>query len=123
MLPDSSLGSGRGKDNPYVYADTGVVLLVERVLQLGASKHRLQVHLAGGAQVIDDAGIFNIGKRNHLSARKALWKAGLMVHEEMVGGSVFRSIRLEVETGKISVREGNGRLSPGTAPLRPGGGS
>jgi chemotaxis protein CheD len=115
MLPDSSIDriSG-GRDNPYRYADTGTPMLFRTAYQQGAEKRRLLVRLAGGAAVVDDDGVFNIGKRNYAALRKILWKAGVMVHGEDVGGSNSRSVRLEVGTGKFFIRgprEGEKELS------------
>lgn len=105
MLPDSSVDriSG-GRDNPFRYADTGTPMLFRTAYQQGADKRRLLVRLAGGAAVVDDDGVFNIGKRNYAALRKILWKAGVMVHGEDVGGSNSRTVRLEVGTGKFFIR-------------------
>jgi chemotaxis protein CheD len=104
LLPESSLDAEKAGKNPHMFADTGVPSLLDRCLRLGATKARLRVWLTGGSAVMDSAGVFNIGKRNQLAVRKALWKAGLMVHSEDVGGSGSRTIRLELESGKLWVR-------------------
>ena len=49
--------------------------------------------------------LFQIGKRNHLAARKLLWKEGLLVKSEAVGGVVSRTVRLETSSGRMLVRE------------------
>ena len=59
------------------------------------------IYLLGGAQIANVSNDFNIGKRNHLAARKILWKAGVMVHGETVGGNTARTVRLEVGSGKV----------------------
>lgn len=105
MLPDSAMDSVRGRENPCLYGDTGIAELVARCLRKGAQKSRLIVRVAGGAQILGDAEFFSIGKRNHLSMRKALWKAGLLVQSEMTGGAVSRTMRLEAATGKCSIHE------------------
>lgn len=105
MLPDSMVDrQGQGRDHPYRYADTGVPLLFREAYQRGAEKRRLVVRLAGGAAVVDDKGLFSIGKRNYTALRKILWRAGVLVHGEDVGGSVSRTVRLEVESGRMYVR-------------------
>jgi chemotaxis protein CheD len=58
--------------------------------------------------MIGDGGFFDVGKRNYLSCRKALWKVGLMIHAEAIGGNVCRSVRVEIGTGKIWIKEGEG---------------
>ncbi|MEP6537091.1 MAG: chemotaxis protein CheD [Bryobacteraceae bacterium] len=106
MLPESSIDSARGQSNPYMFANTGIPLLFNRAFQQGAEKRRLVVRLVGGAQVMDSGGVFNIGKRNQLSTRKILWKAGYLIHGEETGGTVSRTVKLEVGTGKLWIREG-----------------
>jgi chemotaxis protein CheD len=108
MLPDSSLDTERGRDNPYMYADTAIPLMLSELTRRGASKQRLVIRLAGGAQVLDDNGIFNIGTKNHVSTRRALSKAGVFVRAEAIGGSVSRTVWLEIATGRFLVREGGG---------------
>jgi chemotaxis protein CheD len=104
LLPDQSEEAVRGGDNPYMYADTGVAQLIDGCIRLGALKRRLRVHAAGGANVIRDAGFFDIGRRNHLSLRKVLWKAGLLLQAEAVGGECWRTVRLDIGTGQVWVK-------------------
>lgn len=104
MLPDSSMNPSKAENNPYVFADTGIPRLFQRAYQSGADKRRLTVYMLGGAQVVTTSEDFNIGKRNHLAARKILWKAGVMVHGETVGGNIARTVRLENGTGKLFCR-------------------
>ena len=104
MLPESGIDPVKARSNPYMFADTGVPLLFRRSYELGAQKRRLVVSIAGGAQAMDEVGIFNIGKRNYLALRKILWKAGVLIHNEAVGGAVSRTVRLEVSTGRVWLR-------------------
>lgn len=109
MLPESSIDPVKAQKNPHVYADTGIPLLFRSAYALGADKKRLKVGVFGGAQVMDDNSLFNIGKRNHAALRKIFWKAGVFIHTEAVGGAAARTVRLEVGTGKMWVK------SPGEA--------
>lgn len=105
MLPDSASDrQSQGRDHPYRYADTGTPLLFREAYQHGADKRRLVVRLAGGAAVVDDNGVFSIGKRNYTALRKILWRAGVLVHAEDVGGTVSRTVRLEIETGRMFIQ-------------------
>ena len=112
MLPESSIAREKAAENPYMFADSGVPLLFRRAYSAGADKRRLVVKVAGGAQVMDDKGVFNIGKRNYLAVRKLLWQAGVMIHAEAVGGSESRTVRLEVDSGRVFLRTGGGREEP-----------
>ena len=108
MLPESDLNRSRAEQTPYMFADSGLPLLFRKAYDLGADKRRLIVRAVGGARVMADQEMFNIGKRNHLALRKILWKAGVMVHAEAVGGTVCRTVRLEMKTGRLLVREAAG---------------
>lgn len=110
MLPESSLDPEKGKTKPYTYADTGIPRLFRAAYCLGADKKRMTVWLIGGAQVLNPAGIFNIGKRNHMACRKILWAAGMMIHAEEVGGTLSRTVRLEVGSGRLTWNNGGGAL-------------
>jgi len=105
MLPEASLDREKAVLNPYMFADTGIARLLHRVCEQGAQRSRLVVRLAGGAQTLNGHEMFQIGKRNHLAARKLLWKEGLLVKAEAVGGDVSRTVRLEAATGRVLVRE------------------
>ena len=104
MLPESAISPAKAGENPYMFADTGIPLLFRRAYEYGAEKRRLVVRVAGGAQGMDSEGIFNIGKRNYLALRKVLWKAGVLVQAEDVGGNVPRTVRLEVGSGRFWLR-------------------
>jgi len=104
MLPESAISPAKASANPYMFADTGIPLLFRRAYEYGAEKRRLVVRVAGGAQVMDSKGVFNIGKRNYLALRKILWKAGVLVQGEDVGGNCSRTVRLEVGSGRFWLR-------------------
>jgi len=106
MLPDSGIDQARGRENPWMFADTGIPMLLDRLCARGASKRRLTVRAAGGASMMDQENVFDIGRRNYLAMRKILWKAGVMVHGEAVGGIRSRTVRLEIGSGKFLIQEG-----------------
>lgn len=106
MLPDSGMDREKGQNRPFAFADTGIPMLFHRSYELGAVKQRLIVTALGGAQVLNTADTFNIGKRNYLAMRKILWKAGVMLQHEDVGGTLPRSVRMEVSSGRILVSHG-----------------
>jgi chemotaxis protein CheD len=91
-----------------MFADTGIPFLLQAAQEHGADKRRLLVFAAGGAQVMDDDSMFSIGKRNCLALRKALWKFGLVAHAEETGGSVARTVRMEVGTGRVWLQSPGG---------------
>lgn len=106
MLPDSNLDQEKAMRRPCMFADTGIPLLFQKAYQLGAVRSRIEVSVVGGAQVMDTSETFNIGRRNHLAMRKIFWKAGVLVRSEDIGGTQSRTVRLEMESGRILVRRG-----------------
>jgi chemotaxis protein CheD len=121
MLPESSMAIEKSQTHPWMFADTGIPLLLRAALEHGADKRRLAIFAAGGAQVMDDNGVFNIGKRNCLALRKALWKVGLMTRAEETGGNVSRTVRLEVGTGRVWLHiagQGEWEMAPPSPPAR-----
>ncbi len=109
MLPESRIDVEKAKRRPYMFADTGVAQLLRQLRELGAAPQRLTVRAAGGAHVLESASKFDIGKRNYQALRKILWRAGLMLHAENVGGTISRTVSLNVATGQFWWRESNGR--------------
>lgn len=116
MLPESSLDATKAQKNPFIFADTGIPLLFRSAYALGAEKKRLVVTVAGGAQMMDSQATFAIGKRNCLALKKILWKAGVMIRSEHLGGIASRTVRLEVKSGKVFLRE-SGQVEEEAAPV------
>ena len=107
MLPSSRIDPEKAAERPFMFVDTGVPLLFKEAYRLGADKSRLVVRVAGGAAVQgkrDDEDLFKIGKRNVAMLRKLLWKNGILVDAEDVGGHCSRTMSLEVGTGRVILR-------------------
>jgi chemotaxis protein CheD len=104
QLPDSKSNPDRASDNPYMYADTGIPLLFKSAYKLGAEKKRMIVKVVGGSNVLDRNGFFSIGERNYVATRKILWKNGVFIDAEDVGGESWRTVRVEVATGRMLVK-------------------
>ena len=125
MLPESAIDAKKAEQNPFMFADTGIPRMMDVLKSAGGDGKRMVVQLTGGAQVLDSQGVFQIGKRNYLAARRILWKAGILVSAEAVGGDVSRTTRLEVSSGRLWVREGGGierELVRNSGPKARGGG-
>ena len=104
MLPDSSIDSARALSHPAMFIDTGVPALLRMANKLGAEKHRLLIYVAGGAQIVDGCGYFNIGKRNREALSDLLRQHGLRIESERTGGMVNRTMYLDVGTGAAIVK-------------------
>ena len=110
MLPDSQISPEKAKLNPAMFCDTGIPKLFKAAYELGANKRRLVVKIAGGSQLLDDKGTFNIGKRNYLALRKIFWKNGVMIDKEHVGGNISRTMRIDVALGNVNLKIRGGEV-------------
>jgi chemotaxis protein CheD len=104
MLPEAGMDMEKAKIKPAMFADSGIPVLFKQSYQLGANKRNAIVKIAGGSQIMDENGVFNIGKRNHLSVRKVFWKNNVVIAAEHIGGNVNRTVRLEIATGRVLVK-------------------
>lgn len=104
MLPDSSIDPNKAQKNPWMFADSGIPLFFRAAYRLGAEKRRMEVKVVGGAQILDDSNFFNIGKRNYMSLRKIFWANNILIRAEDVGGTVNRTLSLELSTGRVWVK-------------------
>lgn len=109
MLPLSSVTPDKSRERPAMFADTGVPLLFHQMYAQSCRKQDLVVRVAGGANIHDDNGVFEIGKRNYVVLRKLLWKSGVGIAGESVGGSISRTVRLFVGSGRSTLRAGDSR--------------
>ena len=104
LLPESKLAPEKAEKNPYMFADTGIPALFKAAYELGARKQRMKVIVAGGSQIMDQAGFFNIGKRNDIALRKMFHKNNVLIDYRDVGGIVNRTVKLEVKTGDAWIK-------------------
>lgn len=110
MLPESTLDQNKARENPEMFADTGIPLLFKSCYKLGADKKRMIVKAAGGASILDDTNFFRIGQKNIMAMRKIFWKNNVMIDEEDTGLNYNRTIRLGISTGKVFVRSSGGEM-------------
>ena len=108
MLPLSKISPEKAEMKPAMFADTGVPVLLKKLFDMGASKSRLIVRAAGGSQLMDQNKIFNIGERNFLILRKILWKNNILMKNSDVGGMLSRTVRFEIDTGRVTVKSSLG---------------
>ena len=104
MLPDSTMDPARAQANPGMFVDTGLGALLRSAMQLRADKRRLRIFLAGGARIMDDQNLFNIGGRNQGAFAGWLQREDLRATAEHAGGRVNRTIDLAIGTGRVTVK-------------------
>ena len=105
MLPDSS--QSRATDNPAKFADTGIPLMLEEVLKLGASRSRLVAKMAGGAQMFafsNGTDVMRVGQRNAAASKEILQKLGIRILAEDTGANYGRTVQIDLATGIYTVK-------------------
>jgi chemotaxis protein CheD len=104
VLPESP---AQGAPPSAKFADVAVPRLFETLAKTGGTPSRAVVKIAGGAHMaqlrVRDDGVFNIGARNALATKAALQKAGIRLVAEQTGGSAGRTVRLWIDSGRVSV--------------------
>ena len=108
-LPESHINADKARDKPGYFADTGLPLLFSELKKLGANRNSCWVKLIGGASILDENNTFDIGRRNSLAVKKYLWKIGLALTSEDIGGTISRTVTLSVATGELTISNGNKR--------------
>jgi len=106
MLPLSQIDPTRAQAMPAMFTDTGVPLLIQSMLDLGAEKRRLTAKVAGAAKLLGNSNTFNIGDRNQVILRKVLWKNKILIAGEDTGGTKARTMMLHMGTGVTTLRSG-----------------
>lgn len=95
MLPDST--QARASDNPAKFADTGIPLMINDVVALGATRARLVAKIAGGAQMFSFSNatdIMRVGTRNAEVCKQILRRNGIRLIAEDTGGTFVSVIKL-----------------------------
>jgi len=99
---------------PSKYVNTGVPLLINRMIKQGAQKSRMVAKMTGGARMLAIPGgstRMDIGTRNISEAKIAMEKEALKLVSAEVGGNAGRTIQFFLNTGKIFVRTAGGQIT------------
>jgi len=70
---------------------------------MGAVRGRCKVRLVGGAEIGDREQADRWAKRNLLAVRSVLWRNGVFLEGEEVGGTKARRATLTVSNGELLV--------------------
>lgn len=104
VLPEHKSGTD---PNHAKFVDSGIPLLLQKVIAEGAIQSRLIIKMAGGANMLVSPGLsgtFDIGTRNISMAHEIFKKMNLKLKTEEVGGQVGRTVRLYIGDGRMTVR-------------------
>lgn len=105
LLPDS--GNALLPEQSAKYTDTAIELMLAQLIESGCDRGALVAKLAGGATMFDAlyrVGQPGIGERNIETARTVLARHAIPVVAEDVGGTIGRSMFLDLESGVVTIR-------------------
>ncbi|MCH5268072.1 MAG: chemotaxis protein CheD [Lachnospiraceae bacterium] len=105
MLPDST--SVRQNQNPAKFADTGIVLLLQKMKQSGANTSALTAKIAGGAQMFafkSNNDMLRVGDRNVEAVKKKLNELRIPIIAEDTGLNYGRTVEFFPETGDFVIK-------------------
>jgi chemotaxis protein CheD len=107
LLPEARINPERARQQPAVFADTGIPLLFQTAYEYGLVKRRAIVKLVGGAEMVQaTTAAFNTGRRNALAAKNLLWRNGVFVSKQEIGGTGARTLHLSVADGRLHIVNG-----------------
>jgi chemotaxis protein CheD len=104
MLPDSAISPEKAAAQPAMFADTGLPLLFRSLFGLKADRSRLRLFVAGGASVLAGKDTFKIGERNARATLDYLSLQGFTFSDPAIGGTVNRTIHLEIGSGSMNLK-------------------
>jgi len=105
LLPDSTRLDGVNPEKkPFMFADTGIAAFLNELYEQGVRPERVKAVIAGAARITDQAGQFNIGQKNCEAARRALEGQHIVIGHAAVGGTISRTLSLEIGSGCSCVK-------------------
>ena len=105
MLPDST--KIINNENKAKFADTGIDLLIRRMLDIGADRRVLIAKIAGGAQMFafsNNSDMMRIGERNVEATKLKLAQLGIGIRAEDTGANYGRTIEFYPENGQLLIK-------------------
>ena len=106
MLPLSKINPDKAKTNPYMFVDTGAPTLFKALYDIGGQKSRMVIKAAGCGNPLGKNEMFKIGERNYTVLKKLLWKNNILLEAEDVGGTISRTVYLDLATGQTVISSG-----------------
>lgn len=105
MLPDST--KIFNNDNKAKFADTGIDLLIKRMMEFGADRKLFIAKIAGGAQMFafgNNSDMMRIGERNVEATKLKLQSLGIPIKAEDTGANYGRTIEFYPENGNLVIK-------------------
>ncbi|MFK7930350.1 MAG: chemotaxis protein CheD [Myxococcota bacterium] len=93
--------------NPYKYGDLGIPTLIRALATDKRDARNLRLIACGGAAMGSGSDTRRVGKRNIAIMKKFLWKHGLVLLSEDLGGDIARTAELNLANGTVTVQARN----------------
>jgi len=101
MLPGGSGEAGKSMR----YGAYAMEILLNEMFKLGARRERLQAKVTGGAAVLPDMKLLNVGERNAAFVVAYLNTEGIPIQSVDLEGKYARKVYLYGATGRVRVRQ------------------
>jgi len=95
------------------FADQALSSLLESVRSMGITASQTVVSAMGGADVVGRT--YGRGKQTALAVQRSLWRHGVILNGNDLGGSQGRVVWLESSSGRLIVRSNSERLGNSAA--------
>ena len=102
LLPLSRDGKVPAK-NPFMYVNTGIPQMIRAMYGRGATRENLVLKAAGCGRMMHISNQFDTGASNIAALKKLLQVNEMRLSAEDVGGTIPRTMRLFVDTGRIVI--------------------
>ncbi len=105
MLPNSK--QIKNNENKAKFADTGIQLLLDKMIDRGCNKSRIIAKIAGGSQMFSfqtNNDIMKIGERNVLATKEILQALNIPIIAEDTGGNYGRTIEFNSSNGILLIK-------------------
>jgi chemotaxis protein CheD len=100
VLPESqAMLPQKAERHPYMFADTGLPVLLEALMDAGSKTENTKVVIVGGAQIMDQKAEFNIGLKNCQAACAFFENNDLRIDYQDTGGISRRTLSLDIGSG------------------------
>ena len=109
MLPEASVSPAKAQTQPAMFADTGLPMFFKALVGLKAERNNLRLFVTGGASVIAGQDPFKIGERNVTATLAFITQNRLTMLNQDTGGSVSRTVHLELSTGNVNLIKPTGK--------------
>lgn len=106
LVPESDIDPARARQDPGIFAETGIPYLIRGLESLGVDRRHLCATLAGAAR-LREGGTIDVGPRNLRMARELLRGIGIALAREDTGGDCVRELSLEIGSGRVEIRRQN----------------